>query len=163
VTSSLLALLFPALALPLALCCPGDRSPLPHLLAPAAWPLELWVLAASGCVATLGGVLDWRYHQGGGRRIPAAEHRTELRALLLGVPLFALLVAASVIPAPQPLLLPIVVLALVMAGLVVHDETRFHRGCTRYETLLHRLLVGGNGIAFLAWLHWCFCRGGLGG
>jgi hypothetical protein len=136
---------------------------LPHLLAPAAWPGELWLLAAAGGVATVGGILDWRYHRGGGRRIGAAEHRTERRALLLGVPLFALLVAASVMQSPEPLLVPIVVLALVMAGFVVHDETRFHRACTRYETLLHRLLVGGNGVAFLAWLHWCFCRGGAGG
>ena len=79
-------------------------------------------------------------------------------ALALGVPLFTLLAAASVMSKPAHLLVPIVAIALAMAGLIVFDETRFHRACGRYETLLHRLLVGGNGVAFLAWVHWCFTR-----
>jgi hypothetical protein len=79
-------------------------------------------------------------------------------ALSLGAPLFALLALAS---GPLPLravLVPIVAVALGMTALIVFDEVRFHRACGAYETLLHRLLVGGNGIAFLAWLAWCAQR-----
>jgi hypothetical protein len=43
--------------------------------------------------------------------------------------------------------------------MICYDEFVFHRKrCGRYETMLHRLLVFGNGIAWLAWMHWCFVR-----
>jgi hypothetical protein len=57
-------------------------------------------------------------------------------------------------------LVPIFVVSFAMTGLIVFDEVRFHRACGRYEMLLHRFLVGGNGVAFLAWLSWCAERGG---
>lgn len=159
---SLLALFFPAVAMGFLLAlAPTGAASLPRW-SPSSWPTQLWVIAVAGTVATIGGLLDWIYHRRGGRRVGAAERRVELLALGLGVPLFGLMVGASVMSAPSTLLLPIVGVALVMAGLIVHDETRFHRACSTWETLLHRLLVGGNGIAFVAWLHWCFCRGPLG-
>ena len=43
--------------------------------------------------------------------------------------------------------------------LICYDEFLFHRRCGRFETLMHRLLTFGNGLAFLAWVHWCFVRG----
>jgi len=155
---TLAAVLFPALLLPLLLGV--AQGPLPRLGQPATWPLELWCVAVAGTVATFAGVLDWRFHRRGGRRIARAEHRAELLALSLGAVLFALLAAASVCERSGSLMVPVVAVALATAGLIVFDETRFHRACGRYETCLHRLLVGGNGIAFLAWFHWCFAGGG---
>lgn len=156
--STLIALILPAVLLPALLVAAGERSELPRLFALSTWPVELWILVISGAIATVAGVLDWSFHRYGGRRIPRAEHRAELMALALGLPLFGLLIGASSIANPSVLLVPIVGLALAIAGLIVFDETRFHRTCGRYETALHRLLVGGNGIAFLAWMHWCFTR-----
>jgi hypothetical protein len=155
---ALAAVLSPALAMPLLLWLAPAAWSLPRPTALASWPAAFWVMAISGTIATVAGVLDWRFHRRGGRRIARAERRAELSALALGAPLFALLALAS---GPLPLsrvLLPIVAVALAMSGLIVFDEVRFHRGCGRYETLLHRLLVGGNGIAFLAWLGWCAGR-----
>ena len=154
--STLIAVLLPAVLMPAMLLLAAGQPRIPGLLDFASWPVELWILAPAGIIATVAGVLDWRFHRGGGRRIPSAEHRAELWALALGVPVFGLLATASTVLDPAPLLVPTVAIALVIAGLIVFDETRFHRACGRYETVLHRLLVGGNGIAFLAWFHWCF-------
>ncbi|MBL8901476.1 MAG: hypothetical protein JNM84_27865 [Planctomycetes bacterium] len=160
--ATLLALFAPAAAL-LALLALAPLLPLPphlpRLLEWKSWPAELWLLALGGSLGTLAGLLDWRFHRRGERRIPRAEHRAELFALALGVPLFALLAAASVARDPAPFLVPIVAVALAMAAAIAYDETRFHRTCTRYETALHRVLVGGEGLAFLAWLHWCYAGG----
>jgi len=124
------------------------------------YPWEFWALALCGGVATLAGVADWRYHRSGRTTVGAAEHRSELLALGVGgVPLFGLMAAASVIERPAVLLLPILVVVLLTAVLICYDEFVFHRKrCGRYETLLHRLLVFGNGLAWLAWAHWCFVR-----
>lgn len=140
----------------LGLAPPSWSLPLPW--SPLAWPLPFVVMAVAGAVATSAGVLDWRFHRTGGRRIPRAEQRAELMAMTLGAPLFGLLALASAAVPLRTVLVPIVAVALGMTGLIVFDEVRFHRTCGRYETLLHRLLVGGNGIAFLAWLAWCAQR-----
>ncbi len=157
---TLIAVLLPAVAMPLLLWLAPPSWSLPRLT-PASWPVEFWCMAIAGTIATVAGVLDWRFHRSGGRRIAAAEHRAELAALTLGAPLFATLVAASVdaSTARTTWLVPTVAIALVMAGLIVYDETRFHRACGRYETVLHRLLVIGNGVAFLCWLSWCLRSG----
>jgi hypothetical protein len=160
--ATLLALFAPAAAL-LALLTFAPLLPLPphlpRLTELESWPAELWLLACGGALGTTAGLLDWRFHRRGERRIPRAEHRAELFALALGGPLFALLAAASASRDPAPFLVPIVVVALAMAAAIAFDEARFHRTCSRYETALHRVLVGGNGIAFLAWLHWCYAGG----
>jgi hypothetical protein len=155
---SLLAVLLPALAMPLLLWLAPPAWSLPRLGSLASWPVAFWLMAIAGIIATGAGVLDWRFHRGGGRRIAREERRAELQALSLGAPLFALLTLASGVLPLSSVLVPIVGVALVMTALIVFDEVRFHRACGRYETLLHRLLVGGNGIAFLAWLAWCAQR-----
>ena len=93
------------------------------------------------------------------------EHQSELAALAGGgVPLFGLMTAASIVPRPQVLLLPVLVVVLFTTVMICYDEFVFHRKrCGAYETLLHRLLVFGNGIAWLAWMHWCFVREGTHG
>ena len=90
-----------------------------------------------------------------------AEHHSELVALAGGgLPLFVLMAAASVVPRPQRLLIPVLLVVLFTAVTISYDEFVFHRKrCGAYETLLHRLLVFGNGLAWLAWMHWCFVRG----
>jgi hypothetical protein len=147
---TLLAVLLPALLMPLLLGLAPASCALPQLQDPGAWPAAFWCMAVAGSAATCAGVLDWRFHRGGGRRVSRAEHRAELAALGLGAPLFGLLACASLAADPR--------LWLVMAALIAFDETRFHRACGCYETGLHRVLVGGNTIAFLAWLSWCCGR-----
>ena len=154
---SLVALLIPVLAMPLLLMLAPPGSDLPGL-DPRSWPWCYYGMAIGGSVATVAGALDWRFHRNGGRRIAAAERRAELAAMALGVPLFALLTAASLVQDARPWLLPATIVALAMTALITFDETRFHRGCSRYETALHRLLVFGNGIAFACWFGWCSCR-----
>jgi hypothetical protein len=127
----------------------------------SAYPWEFWAVALFGGIATLAGIADWRYHRSGKTTVGAAEHRSELLALVGGgVPLFGLMAAASVIDRPALLLLPILIVVLATAVLICYDEFVFHRKrCGSYETILHRLLVFGNGLAWLAWVHWCFVRG----
>ena len=156
---SLLAVLMPALAMPLLLGLAPDAWRLPGF-APATWPPAFWCMALAGVVATVAGVLDWRFHRNGGRRVGAREHRAEILAMTCGGPLFVMLAVASIVDRPQVWLVPIVGNALVMAVLIVYDEVRFHRVCGRYETLLHRVLVGGHTVAFLCWLSWAMERGG---
>jgi hypothetical protein len=129
----------------------------------SGYPWELWVLAAAGTIATAGGLGDWIFHRVF-VTVGPREHRSHLLALASGgVPLFGLMAAASVIDRPAVLLVPILVVVLYTAVLICFDEFVFHRvRCTRFETLLHRLLVFGNGVAWLAWMNWCFVRGGIG-
>lgn len=121
---TLIGVLAPALALPLLMAlCGGTR--LPGLFAPNLWPVEFWCMAIAGSVATTAGVLDWRFHRGGGRCIPPAERRAEATALLAGAVAFTLLAIASFLADPGPLLLPVMVVALATAGLIAVDEARF--------------------------------------
>lgn len=154
---TMLALLLPALAMLLLLAVAPPGSDLPGL-DPRTWSAPFFGMAVAGAVATGAGVLDWRFHRRGGRRLAIAERRAELAALSLGVPLFVLLTLASLARDPRPWLLPTMLVALVMTALIAFDETRFHRACCRYEATLHRLLVFGNGIAFACWFGWCSWR-----
>lgn len=164
--ANLLAVLLPGLlfvlglALAPALAADASRLAWVRPLDLAAAPTELLVIAIGGSVATACGVLDWRYHRAGHRVVPRGEQRAEALALLFGgLPLFVCTAAASVAAAPTPWVLGAIVAALFTAGGIVFDEVRFHRRCSRFETLLHRGLVGGNGIAWLAWMSWCLGRG----
>jgi hypothetical protein len=124
------------------------------------YPWEMWLIAGCGSVATVAGVADWLYHRSGKTFIGAPEHQSELLALAGGgVPLFVLMAIASILPRPVVLLLPVIVVVLFTTVLICYDEFVFHRKrCGLYETILHRLLVFGNGLAWLAWAHWCFVR-----
>ncbi len=157
---ALLALVLPGLLFGLGLLLVRDHPRFAWLASVGLYPWEFWVLLTSGAVATVAGWLDWRYHRSGKTAVGGAEHRSELVALAGGgLPLFVLMAAASVVPRPQPLLIPVIVVVLFTAVMICYDEFVFHRKrCGRYETLLHRLLVFGNGLAWLAWVHWCFVR-----
>jgi hypothetical protein len=132
---------------------------------PAAYPWELWVIAGCGSIATLAGVGDWIYHRSGRTVVGHKEHQSELAALAAGgVPLFGLMAIASFLRRPVVLLIPVMVVVLFTTVLICYDEFVFHRKrCGPAETVLHRLLVLGNGAAWLAWSHWCFVREWLDG
>jgi hypothetical protein len=130
---------------------------------PGDYPWQLWGIALGGILAILGGFLDWRFHRSQGVIIGPKERRYEFVALSLGgFPLFLLMGAASISPRPQIFLLPVLVILLFTTGMICYDEFVFHRKrCGPYETILHRMLVFGNGAAFLVWAHWCFVQGGV--
>jgi hypothetical protein len=136
-------------------------SALPIVGLPRPIPWELAIIGVAGTVATAAGVGDWLYHRRAGVAIGPNERRGELLALCCGgLPLFVLLSFASFSAQPLRFLIPTIVAALVTTVMICHDEFVFHRRrCKLAETLLHRSLVFGHAIAFLAWSHWCFVRG----
>lgn len=156
--SSLVALLVPAMGMAVALWAVRDR-PGYQWVAGGAWPWQLWLLAFSGGAATLAGIGDWLYHRLMTKcAISRKERRCELLALAAGgVPVFLMMLAASVSARPLQWLLPVLVGVLFTTALICYDEFIFHRKrCQKLETRLHRVLVFGNGLAWLAWAHWCF-------
>jgi uncharacterized membrane protein len=124
-------------------------------------PWEFWLLLFSGLIATAAGIADWRLHRSGKVAVGPKEHHGEVLALVVGgLPLFALMAVASILPRPHVMLVPVIIVGLFTVVLICYDEFVFHRRrCDRYETLLHRLLVFGMGVAWLSWVHWCFVRG----
>lgn len=159
---ALAAMLAPAILFPILLFAASRFDRFAFLRSPATWPVELWIIGLSGTLATIGGVLDWRFHRSGETSVGRPEHRAHVAALAAGgLPLFALMVAASAIDRPAALLVPIVVVGLFTTVLICYDEFVFHRRAGAFETLTHRLLVLGNGVAWLAWLHWVFARGAI--
>ena len=130
----------------------------------AIWPWELWAIAVGGSLGLAGGAADFVWHVRGLRDVSRREERGEIFALSCGgLPLFLLMGAASLLPDPRIYLLPVTALAMITVALVCYDEFVYHRkACGRAETLFHRLLTLGNGVAFLAWFHWVFARSRLG-
>lgn len=123
------------------------------------WPL--WIIGVCGTIATIAGLLDLHYHVSGRRRVSRRERYGELISLGLGgTPLFVLMMAASATTEPGRFLTPIVILTMFTVAMVCLDEFVYHRrACTFYEATLHRVLVFGNGAAFLAWFQWVVNRG----
>ena len=158
---TLIALFVPGLLFVLGLLLVRDQPRYSWLSSMGLYPWEFWALLISGAVATTAGVLDWKFHRSGKTAVGRAEHRSEFVALAGGgFPLFLLMAGASVVPRPQLLLIPVLLVVLFTAVVISYDEFVFHRKrCGSYETVLHRLLVFGNSIAWLAWMHWCFVRG----
>jgi hypothetical protein len=156
---ALAAMLTPAVLCPLGLFLVRDHARFAWLGDFRAYPWELWAIAVCGTAATLGGVVDWRFHRGGETVVGRREHRAHLLALAGGgVPLFALMAAASISARPPRFLVPVFVVLIYTVVMICYDEFVFHRRCGWFETLTHRLLTCGNGLAFLAWVHWCFVR-----
>lgn len=122
-------------------------------------PWQFWAMGMFGSLATVGGVLDWRYHRDPLRLQLAAKER-DAEALALGTggaPMFVLMWLAMMSARPAVYLLPIVVVLIYTVTLICYDEFVFHRNrCGPRETLYHRLLVFGNGLAWLAWFHFVF-------
>jgi hypothetical protein len=157
--SALAAMLVPAVLFPLGLFLLRDEPRFAWLGDVRAYPWELWAIAVCGTAATLGGFLDWCFHRSGETVVGGREHGAHLLALAGGgLPLFALMAAASVSPRAARFLVPVLVVLIYTVVMICYDEFVFHRRCGRFETFTHRLLTCGNGLAFLAWAHWCFVR-----
>jgi hypothetical protein len=159
--ANLFALFVPGLLFVVGLFLLRDHERFSWVRDLAEYPWEFWVIALCGSIATVAGSADWAYHRSGKAAIGRKEHHSELMALACGgVPLFVLMAAASVIDRPMVLLIPVIVVLLFTVVMICFDEFVFHRRrCGWYETILHRLLVFGHGIAWLAWANWCFVRG----
>ena len=160
--AALAAMLLPAIIFPLELFIASSLPRYAFLRDPAQYPWELFAIALAGTVATLGGIADWRFHRSGNTAVGRREHNSHLAALAGGgLPLFLLMSAASVHPRPHLFLLPVFAVVIYTTLAIGYDEFIFHRRCGMYETLTHRALTLGNGLAFLAWAHWCFVRGAI--
>lgn len=124
-------------------------------------PWSLWVIGVCGTIGTVAGLLDLHYHLTGQRLVSRRERYGELISLGLGgTPVFVLMMAASRAADPRAFLTPIVLLTMFTVVMVCLDEFVYHRrACTRYEATLHKVLVFGNGAAFLAWFQWIVSRG----
>lgn len=158
---ALLAMLTPAILFPVGLWFARHHPRLVWLGDGSAYPWEFWAVAVCGTLATLGGTADWLVHRSGGTTVGTREHQAHVAALAGGgIPLFILMALASVSSRPESFLVPVFIVVIFMVVLISYDEFIFHRRCGFRETLCHRMLTFGNGLAFLAWVHWCFVRGG---
>ena len=124
-------------------------------------PWQFILLGISGLIATVGGVLDWRYHRDPLRlKLSKKERDAEAAALGLGgLPMFVVMWLATLSERPTTYLIPIVLILIYTVVAICYDEFVFHiRRCGKTETHYHRMLVFGNGLAWLAWFHFIFCR-----
>ncbi len=125
------------------------------------FPWQFWVIFLFGSVATIGGVLDWRFHRNPLQlQLSQKEREAEAAALGLGgLPMFVLMWTAMLSSRPSNYLIPILIILIYTVVAIAYDEFVFHiHRCGKTETRYHRLLVFGNGIAWLAWVHFIFCK-----
>lgn len=123
-------------------------------------PLQFWILVFSGIIATLGGVKDWMFHRYVlDMKISQKERDAEAQALGLGgMPMFILMWIAMLSSNPSSYLIPILLVLIYTIVMICYDEFVFHRKrCGKTENLYHRMLVLGNGVAWLAWFHFIYC------
>ena len=158
---SLILLFVPAVLLGgLLLMYSGDS----HLEMSNTFPYLQWQfmgIGFFGIIATIGGVLDWRYHRNPlNMKIPKKERDAEAAALGLGgVPMFFLMWCAMMSQKPTMYLIPILIVLIYTVVAISYDEFVFHiKRCGRLENTYHRMLVLGNGIAWLLWFHFIFCK-----
>lgn len=124
-------------------------------------PWQFIVIILFGTIATIGGVLDWQFHRDPLKlKIPKKERDAEARALGLGgLPMFILMWLAMMSNAPTNFLIPILVVLIYTVAAICYDEFVFHiKRCGERENWYHRMLVFGNGLAWLSWFHFIFCK-----
>ncbi len=122
-------------------------------------PWQFWLVGFFGIVATLGGVLDWNFHRVTlDMKMSKLERDAEAAALGLGgIPMFILMWFATVSSTPNLYLIPILIVLIYTVSAICYDEFVFHRKrCGKQENLYHRMLVFGNGLAWLCWIHFIF-------
>jgi hypothetical protein len=123
-------------------------------------PWQFVLMGFAGTIATIGGVLDWRFHRNPLKlQLSKKERDAEAAALGLGgLPMFFLMSAAMAGEKPTNYLVPILVVLIYTVVMICYDEFVFHiHRCGKTETSYHRMLVFGNAIAWLAWFHFIFC------
>jgi hypothetical protein len=124
-------------------------------------PWQFSVMLLFGIVATIGGILDWKFHRDPLKlKIPQKERDAEAKALGLGgIPMFILMWFAMMSASPSNFLIPILLVLIYTVVAICYDEFVFHiKRCCKLENIYHRMLVFGNGIAWLAWFHFIYCR-----
>lgn len=122
-------------------------------------PWQFYIVAVAGLIATYGGIADWRYHRGTlSMRIPQKEREVEAKALGIGGTfMFVLMWLATLSDKPHWYLIPIVIVLIYNVVMISYDEFVFHRKrCRPEETRLHRMLVFGNGLAWLSWFSFIY-------
>ncbi|MDJ1481054.1 hypothetical protein QNI16_11215 [Cytophagaceae bacterium YF14B1] len=157
---SLVLLFMPALLFALLLIVFRNHSILHIQGAFPFLPWQFWIIGIFGVIATAGGVLDWKYHRNPLQlKLSKKERDAEAAALGLGgLPMFVLMWLAMMHAKPTQFLIPILVVLIYTIVAICYDEFVFHRKrCGKLETIYHRMLVLGNGIAWLAWFHFIFC------
>lgn len=158
---SLILLFIPAVLFGLLLFIFKDNSKLqiggkfPYL------PWQFFTITFFGVIATVGGVLDWRFHRNPlNMKIPKKERDAEAAALGLGgLPMFILMWFAMISSNPTNYLIPILIVLIYTVVAISYDEFVFHiKRCGKLEKNYHRMLVLGNGLAWLSWFHFIYCR-----
>ena len=117
--------------------------------------IELFLIAIFGLIGTIGGILDWQYHRIVLKlKISKKERKAESQALGIGgISMFILMISASVFDQERGMfLIPVIIVLIYTVSLICYDEFVFHRvRCGKKETIYHRMLVFGNGLAWLSW------------
>jgi hypothetical protein len=158
---SLVLLFIPAVLFGVLLIVFRNAPALSIMAASPFLPWQFFVIALFGIVATAGGVLDWRYHRNPLHlKIPKKERDAEAKALGLGgLPMFVLMWFAMLSAHPSYFLIPILLVLIYTVAAICYDEFVFHiKRCGKLETIYHRMLVFGNGIAWLAWFHFIYYK-----
>jgi len=121
---------------------------------------QFYAIGLFGIIATTGGVLDWKYHRDPlNMKIPKKERAAEALALGVGgVPMFLLMWFAMLSSHPANFLIPILIVLIYTVVGISYDEFVFHiKRCGKLENGYHRMLVFGNGIAWISWFHFIYC------
>jgi hypothetical protein len=136
----------------------ANRLPWPGGAAGVPW--EAWAVGATGIAGAVAAIADYRYHTRVVKAVSPLEERVELIALGFGgLPMFVVMAMASFAHDPRPFLPAVAALLAFTTAAICYDEFVFHRRrCAAYENALHKVIVGGNGAAWLAWFHWVFVR-----
>lgn len=124
-------------------------------------PWQFLLILLFGVIATIGGVLDWMFHRNPlNMKIPKKERDAEAAALGLGgIPMFILMWLAMISSNPTNYLIPILIVLIYTTVAISYDEFVFHiKRCGKIEIIYHRMLVLGNGIAWISWFHFIYCR-----
>lgn len=122
-------------------------------------PWQFCCILIFGIIATVGGILDWRFHRDPLKlRISKKERDAEAKALGLGgIPMFILMWFAMMSDKPSNFLIPIIVVLVYSVVAICYDEFVFHiKRCGKTENRYHRMLVFGNGLAWLSWFHFIY-------
>jgi len=158
---SLILLFLPAVLFLLFVFYFREHHLLEHRQTFPYFPFQFWLIGLFGIIATAGGVLDWRFHRDPLKlKISLKEREAEAKALGLGgIPMFILMAFATLSNTPNYYLIPIIGFLVYTTVAICYDEFVFHRvRCGKTETIYHRLLVIGNGLAWLAWFHFIYMK-----
>jgi hypothetical protein len=158
---SLLLLFLPALGFIFCLYIFRNHASL-HIISVFPFlPWQFFIIGIFGIIATIGGVLDWSFHRDPLKlKISKKERDAEAAALGLGgIPMFMLMWLAMISATPIFYLIPIILFLIYTVVAICYDEFVFHiKRCSKRENIYHRMLVYGNGVAWITWFHFIYCK-----